>query len=155
MLFAHRDRRLIFAIRDFQARRAQKGVLSRILYQWAKLRYSFWTLATSSDISREATLSADLRLPHPNGIIMHRTVTVAEGCLIMQQVTLGQTATGGGPRIGPGVYIGAGAKVLGEIEIGRGARIGANAVVLMDVPPYATAVGIPARIIERVGPDRT
>jgi serine O-acetyltransferase len=65
----------------------------------------------------------------------------------MQQVTLGQVATAGAPTVCRGAFIGAGAKVLGPIRIGEGARIGANAVVLTDVPDGATAVGIPARII--------
>ncbi len=67
----------------------------------------------------------------------------------MQQVTLGQTGDSGAPTVEEDAYIGAGAKVIGEITIGARARIGANAVVLKDVPPDATAVGVPARIILR------
>jgi serine O-acetyltransferase len=66
--------------------------------------------------------------------------------MIMQQVTIGQLAEEYAPTIGSHVYIGAGAKVLGRIVIGDRARIGANAVVLADVPADGTAVGIPARI---------
>lgn len=65
----------------------------------------------------------------------------------MQQVTLGQLAKGGAPVVERGAYLGAGAKVLGSVRIGAGARIGANAVVLTDIPPNCTAVGIPARIV--------
>ena len=66
--------------------------------------------------------------------------------MIMQQVTIGQTALPGAPTIERGAYLGAGAKVLGAIRIGQNARVGANAVVLDDVPDDATAVGVPARI---------
>lgn len=69
--------------------------------------------------------------------------------MIMQQVTIGQTAQAGAPIIEAGVYVGAGAKILGNIKIGENARIGANAVVLVDVPPNATAIGVPARVIVR------
>jgi len=88
-------------------------------------------------------------LPHPNGVVMHRDAVIGVNCMIMQQVTIGQLAEGGAPRLGDGVYVGAGAKVLGEITIGDGASIGANAVVLSDVPPGCTAVGIPARVVRR------
>ena len=64
--------------------------------------------------------------------------------MVMQQVTIGQLSNPGAPKIGSGVYIGAGAKVLGAITVGDGAVIGANAVVLCDVPSGYTAVGIPA-----------
>ena len=67
--------------------------------------------------------------------------------MLMQQVTLGQLAGPGAPVIGSNVYIGAGAKVLGDITVGDGARIGANAVVLSNVPPQCTVVGIPAQIV--------
>jgi serine O-acetyltransferase len=77
--------------------------------------------------------------------VMHRDVVIGVNCMVMQQVTIGQLATGGVPRVGDGVYVGAGAKVLGPVELGDGAAVGANAVVLHDVPPRTTVVGIPAR----------
>ena len=86
------------------------------------------------------------------GIVIHPDAVVEDDCLIMQQVTLGQTAGPGAPRICRGAYIGAGAKVLGPVTVGEGARIGANAVVLADVPAHATAVGIPARVVARRAP---
>jgi serine O-acetyltransferase len=67
----------------------------------------------------------------------------------MQQVTIGILADHRVPTIGSRVYIGTGAKVLGHVTVGDDARIGANAVVLSDVPPGATVVGIPARIVVR------
>ncbi|WP_308515766.1 hypothetical protein [Sphingomonas flavescens] len=65
----------------------------------------------------------------------------------MQQVTIGMIGEGEVPSIGNGVYIGAGAKIIGKVHVGDGARIGANAVVTKDVPPGHTAIGVPAKII--------
>ena len=69
--------------------------------------------------------------------------------MIMQQVTLGQSAEGEAPFLDHNVYVGVGARILGAVKIGKGARIGANAVVLTDLPEGATAVGIPARIVRQ------
>jgi serine acetyltransferase/thymidylate kinase len=82
-------------------------------------------------------------LPHPYGIIIHGDTVLGRRVVIMQQVTLGGKDWGvnAAPVIGDDVYIGAGAKVLGAVHVGRGAIIGANAVVTRDVPPYCTVVG--------------
>lgn len=85
-------------------------------------------------------------LPHPNGIVIHPDARIGPNCLIFQQVTIGTTESGGTPWIGAHVDIGAGAKLLGGIRVGEHARIGANAVVVCDVPSGAVAVGVPARI---------
>jgi serine O-acetyltransferase len=85
-------------------------------------------------------------LPHPNGIVIHPDVEIGPNCLIFQQVTLGSNGRGT-PTIGGRVDIGAGAKVIGAVTIGPQAQIGANSVVTCDVPPYASAAGIPARIL--------
>lgn len=87
-------------------------------------------------------------MPHPNGVVIHPDAVVGPNCLIFQQVTLGHGPTPGAPIIGGHVDIGAGAKILGGIRVGDHARIGANSVVLSDVPPGATAVGIPAKVIK-------
>jgi len=88
---------------------------------------------------------------HFGNIIVHPDTVMGDGCSISQGVTIGVLGgeREGVPRIGNNVYIGAGAKILGPVTIGDGAIIGANAVVLEDVPPGATAVGVPARIIRR------
>lgn len=82
-------------------------------------------------------------MPHPYGIIMHSGTVIGRHVTVMQQVTLGSKSIGEdvAPVIEDDVYIGAGAKVLGAVRIGRGAIIGANAVVTRDVPPYCTVVG--------------
>ena len=85
-------------------------------------------------------------MPHPNGIVVHPDTRIGPNCLVFQQVTLA-VGNNGAPRIGGHVDIGTGAKILGGVTIGDHSKIGANAVVLEDVPAFATAVGIPARII--------
>jgi serine O-acetyltransferase len=83
--------------------------------------------------------------------VIHPDSIIGVNCLIFQQVTIGAGGTVPGvPTIGGHVDVGAGARILGGVTIGNHARIGANAVVLQDVPEGATAVGVPARIIQRV-----
>lgn len=147
MLIEDRDRRLLDAIGRYQRGRAGRGPGARLAMLRGKLGHVWWSLLSGCDISREARIDGSTRLPHPNGVVIHAQAVIEPGCLIMQQVTLGQLAEGGAPSVGRGVYIGAGAKVLGPVRIGEGARIGANAVVLTDIPPHATAVGIPARVV--------
>ena len=91
-------------------------------------------------------------MPHPNGIVIHPMCKIGPNCIIFQQVTLGSNGSGirtGVPTLGGHVDIGAGAKILGPINIGDNAVIGANAVVLTDVPANAVAIGIPARVLLR------
>lgn len=84
------------------------------------------------------------------GIVIHRQAFIGDRVNVGPKVTIGGRAgIPGAPRIEDDVLIGSGAQVLGPIRIGRGAQIGANAVVLTDVPDGATAVGIPARVIQR------
>lgn len=137
---------LIASIRMYQRYRNRPGFFAVVFRKLARLRHRFWSVVTSSDIDPAAMLGMGLRLPHPTGIVIHPDVVIGSGCMIMQQVTIGQMAAPGVPVVGENVYIGAGAKILGHITIGDGARIGANAVVLEDVPAHCTAVGIPARV---------
>ena len=138
---------LIASIRKYQRYRERSSTLAVLMCKIARLKHIFWSVVTASDIDPAATLGQGLRLPHPSGVVIHRDVIIGSGCMIMQQVTIGQTADPRVPVIGANVYIGAGAKILGPINIGDGVRIGANAVVLDDVPAHCTAVGIPARIV--------
>jgi serine O-acetyltransferase len=85
---------------------------------------------------------------HPNGVVIFPGSVIGPNCQIFQQVTIGVGGSrSGAPVLGGHVDVGAGAKILGGVKIGDHALIGANAVVLQDVPPGATAVGVPARII--------
>ncbi len=84
------------------------------------------------------------------GVVIGETAEIGDDCTLYHGVTLGGTSWNKGkrhPTLGRGVVIGAGAKILGPILVGDGAKIGSNAVVVRDVPPGATAVGIPARIV--------
>lgn len=97
-------------------------------------------------IGRGAEFGSGFVLIHATGVVINGGVSGGDNVFIEHQVTIGaerrQT-----PKIGNDVFIGAGAKLLGEITIGDHSRIGANAVVLDDVPPFATVVGIPARVV--------
>jgi serine O-acetyltransferase len=87
---------------------------------------------------------------HQHGVVVHGNTEIGDDCIIRQGVTLGIRRLDGlkeAPKLGRGVDVGAGAKLLGQIVVGDYAQIGANAVVLNDVPPHALAVGVPARVI--------
>jgi serine O-acetyltransferase len=106
---------------------------------------------TGADFVPGCVVGPGVRLEHPSGIVVGFDAVVGSNCTILQQVTLGvlygdreEQAT---PVLEDDVVVGAGARILGGVRIGRGASIGANAVVLIDVPAGATAVGIPARVL--------
>jgi serine O-acetyltransferase len=106
---------------------------------------------TGIEIHPGATIGRRVFIDHGMGVVIGETAEIGEECTLYHGVTLGGTSWHKGkrhPTLARGVVIGAGAKVLGPITIGEGAKIGSNAVVVRDVPPGATAVGIPARIIE-------
>ncbi|WP_075186581.1 serine O-acetyltransferase [Teredinibacter haidensis] len=99
------------------------------------------------DIHPAAKIGKGIMLDHATGIVIGETTVVEDEVSIMQAVTLGGTGKEAGdrhPKIRHGVLISAGAKILGNIEIGRGAKIGAGSVVLKPVPPHTTVVGVPA-----------
>ena len=104
----------------------------------------------SVDIHPAARIGAGLMLDHADGVVIGETAVVADNVSIMQSVTLGGTGKEEGdrhPKIDSDVLISAGAKVLGNIRVGVGAKIGAGSVVLRDVPPHTTVAGIPAKVI--------
>ncbi|MXQ13737.1 serine acetyltransferase [Microvirga makkahensis] len=140
------SRSLIASIRAYQRAGASQTPWAALQRRWAVLRHRFWSVVTGADIPLNCQIGGGLLLPHPNGIVIHPDAQIGPNCLIFQQVTIG-TIDGGLPRIAGHVDIGAGAKILGPVIVGEHARIGANAVVLTDVPAGATAVGIPARLI--------
>lgn len=140
-------RALLASIRAWQRHRQTRNPLARVLCAWAVLRHRFWTTICGADVPLNCQLGGGLLMPHPNGIVIHPDVRVGPNCLIFQQVTLGSNGHGV-PTIGGHVDIGAGAKVLGPLQVGDDARIGANAVVIHDVPAGCTVVGIPARRIQ-------
>ena len=106
---------------------------------------------TGIEIHPGATIRRRFFIDHGMGVVIGETAEIGEDCTLYHGVTLGGTSWSKGkrhPTLGKGVVVGAGAKILGPITVGDGARIGSNAVVVKDVPPGATAIGIPARIIE-------
>jgi serine O-acetyltransferase len=106
---------------------------------------------TGIEIHPGATIGRRVFIDHGMGIVIGETAEIGEDCTLYHGVTLGGTSWAKGkrhPTLGKGVVIGAGAKVLGPIVIGDGAKIGSNAVVVKPVPPGATAIGIPARLVE-------
>ncbi|MGH6609746.1 MAG: serine O-acetyltransferase [Burkholderiaceae bacterium] len=141
---------LVASIGRYQRYRDQAGLLARLLRRFARIEHAVWSVVTASDIRPQAKFGRGVRMPHPTGVVIHHDAVIGDGCILMQQVTIGQSSTPGAPVLGANVYVGAGAKVLGAITIGDGARIGANAVVLESLPANCTAVGVPARVV-RIG----
>jgi serine O-acetyltransferase len=106
---------------------------------------------TGIEIHPGATIGRRVFIDHGFGVVIGETAEVGDDCTIYQGVTLGGTSLNKGakrhPTLARGAIIGAGAKVLGGFTVGEGAKIGSNAVVVKEVPPGATAVGNPARIV--------
>lgn len=118
----------------------------------ARIISNIGRLFTGVEIHPAAQIGKNFIIDHGSGVVIGETTVIGSNVLIYHGVTLGGTGneshTKRHPSLCDNVMIAAGAKILGNIQIGYGAKVGANAVVLKDVPPYATAVGMPARIIE-------
>ncbi len=102
------------------------------------------------DIHPAARLGKGILIDHGTGVVIGETAVVGDDVSMLQGVTLGGTGKDDGdrhPKIHNAVLIGAGAKVLGNVHVGHGAKIGAGSVVLIDVPPYCTAAGVPATLV--------
>lgn len=109
---------------------------------------------TGIEIHPGATIGRRLVIDHGNGIVIGETTEIGDDVLIYQGVTLGGTGKDEGkrhPTIGNNVMISSGAKVLGPFKVGDNSRIAAGAVVLHEVPPDSTVVGVPARVVKRSG----
>lgn len=118
------------------------------LARWIS-HFSRWI--TGIEIHPGATIGRRFFIDHGMGVVIGETSVIGDECTLYHGVTLGGTSWNKGkrhPTLGTGVVIGAGAKVLGPILLGDGARVGSNAVVVKDVPAGSTAVGIPARILD-------
>ena len=140
------------------------GVHALIIHRlshWVWGKRFFWIARFISHIGRwltgieihpGATIGRRVFIDHGMGVVIGETAVIGDDCTLYHGVTLGGTSWNKGkrhPTLEQGVVIGAGAKVLGPIIVGKGAKIGSNAVVVKDVPENATAVGIPARILEQ------
>ena len=107
-----------------------------------------------TDIHPAVPMGRSIFLDHATGLVVGSTAVIEDDVSILQEVTLGGTGKHGGnrhPKIRHGVLIGAGAKILGNIEVGENSKVAAGSVVLADVPPHSTVAGVPARLIGKVG----
>ncbi|MCD8005233.1 MAG: serine O-acetyltransferase [Oscillospiraceae bacterium] len=121
--------------------------LARLVSQWSR----HWT---GIEIHPGAKIGRRLVIDHGMGTVIGETAEVGDDCLLYHGVTLGGTGKDQGkrhPTLGNNVMVATGAKVLGPFRVGDNARIAANAVVLGEIPPDATAVGVPARVVRIAG----
>ena len=119
----------------------------RLLARWIS-QYARWL--TGIEIHPAAKIAGGVFIDHGTGVVIGETAEIEEGVVIYQGVTLGGTGKEKGkrhPTIKKGAIISAGAKVLGGFTVGEYAKIGAGAVVLKEVPPYATVVGVPGMVV--------
>jgi serine O-acetyltransferase len=130
----------------------------RANFRWLARWLAHWSrFLTGIEIHPGATIGRRVFIDHGMGVVIGETAEIGDDTTLYHGVTLGGTSWNKGkrhPTLGRGVVVGAGAKILGPIHIGDGAKVGSNAVVVRDVPSGATAVGIPARIVTAADQDR-
>lgn len=115
----------------------------------AKMFYHLMQILLGCTIPYSAVLEKGVNIAHFHGIVIHQKSKIGKGTVIYQNVCIGGRNGKGGAIIGERCVLGAGCCILGEITIGNDVKIGANAVVLEDVPDNCTVVGIPAKIVKR------
>ncbi len=121
----------------------------RALALWLQNRISE---VFGADIHPAARIGSGILIDHGTGVVIGETAVIEDDVSMLHEVTLGGTGKQTGdrhPKIRAGVLIGAGAKLLGNVVVGEGAKIGAGSVVLGDVPPHSTVAGVPARVVGR------
>ncbi|WP_019505641.1 serine O-acetyltransferase [Pleurocapsa sp. PCC 7319] len=129
--------------------RALFSMLYRALYRRVRNVYGI-------ELPYTVKLGRRVIFEHQSGIVIHGNCSIGDDSIIRQGVTLGNRhldRSDDAPQLGTKINIGAGAKIFGNVTIGNGANVGANAVVLCDVPAGATAVGVPARVISSKNPE--
>ena len=139
----------LHAVRSY---RVAHWCYKRKLFTLARIISQASRFFTGIEIHPGATIGKGLFIDHGMGVVIGETAEIGDNCLIYQGVTLGGTGKDKGkrhPTLGNNVMVGAGAKVLGPFKVGDNVKIAANAVVLEEIPPNCTAVGVPARIIQR------
>lgn len=123
-------------------------------YTAARCISQFARFITGIEIHPGAKIGKGFFIDHGSGVVIGETAEIGDNCLVYQGVTLGGTGKDKGkrhPTLGNNVMVGAGARVLGPFKVGDNSKIAAGAVVLDEVPPNCTAVGVPARIVRRGG----
>ena len=144
---------VILNLKGFQAIQVHR--LAHFLWRRGRADLALFIQSRNSevfgvDIHPACVMGKGIMFDHATGIVVGETSVIEDNVSILQQVTLGGTGNEQGdrhPKIKSGVLISAGAKVLGNITVGEGAKVGAGSVVLKDVPPHATVVGVPARVV--------
>lgn len=124
------------------------------LYFLARLISQLVRFFTGIEIHPGAKIGKGLMIDHGSGVVIGETTVIGDDCTIYQGVTLGGTGKEIGkrhPTLGDHVIVGSGARVLGPFTVGDHAKIASNAVVLREVPPHATAVGVPAKVVRQNG----
>jgi len=133
--------------------------LAHVLWQEGRRDFALYLQSRSSevfqtDIHPAVPMGRSIFLDHATGLVVGGTAVIEDNVSILQGVTLGGTGKQSGdrhPKVRHGVLIGAGAKILGNIEIGESSKIAAGSVVLKPVPPHSTVAGVPARLIGKTG----
>jgi len=140
-----------FGRRNDQRRQGARQWLGDRCY-W--LAYRVTETLTGISIPKSVVIGPGLRIYHFGNVFVHAQARIGANCTLRQGVTIGSRYDGGAvPTLEDDVDLGPYAQVLGGVTIGRGAKVGALSVVLSDVPAGATAVGVPARVVESVGSD--
>lgn len=142
----HRAVLFVFRLGQYVHDRGRRGPLFLI---WRLADVLFLRLLLGTELPPSVQVGPGLAIPHAaRGLVLHRNVVIGSGATILHRVTIG-TREGdlGVPVLGDDICVGTGACILGGVRIGDGARIGANAVVLHDVPGGAAAGGVPARVL--------
>jgi serine O-acetyltransferase len=130
--------------------RRPPGLWRKILEKFYWLTFRLTETVTGISIPKSVAVGPGLRIWHFGNIFVNADSILGANCTLRQGVTIGNRVEGGpSPVLGDDVELGAYAQILGGVKLGRGAKVGALSVVLVDVPEGATAVGIPARIIEK------
>ena len=140
------------SIHALLAYRIAHSLYEKRFYFIARLISQLARFITGIEIHPGAKIGKGLFIDHGMGVVIGETAEIGDNVTIYHGVTLGGTGKDKGkrhPTVGNNVIIGSGAKVLGPINIGKGSKIGANAVVVDEVPAYSTAVGIPAKVINQ------
>ncbi len=140
----------VWALFWYRLSHALHSIGLRLLARWVS---GLGQALTFVDIHPGAQIGEGVFIDHATGVVIGETTIIGNNVMIYQQVTLGGVSLSKGkrhPTIEDNVIVGAGAKVLGNITIGANSKIGANSVVIRDVPPGSTAVGVPARVSSRI-----